>query len=285
MVMRFSAVVALPMCRPLVPAKLRNVLLKRILHRALCALAVSAASLLSPGCSQGDGEGRVHGVLNVDDCWQGRFELKPDFFAGVPYRDTLQIRLQNGGDFANFSDGVSILVDDLKRLRPAAGTTDGGAAIAGDLGATLPVSLPPEVTPPGVPVVSTPNAPYVHLTLFLQKTCRTQNAALYAVDQVVLPTDGSCDVPSDNDRDPYSACGVSSAGDAKTGRSVILFNRIFDGKPDESDANERLSEGCFDVYLADPRDVALPQPPPCRGHLRGNFRFFFERGRPAQPFP
>jgi len=248
-------------------------------------LVVSAAGGLSPGCSQGDGEGRVHGVLNVDDCWKGRFELKPDFFAGVPYRDTLQIRLQNGGDFANFSDGVSILVDDIKRLRPDPNAADGGVAVVSDLGATLPVSLPPEVTPPGVPVVSIPNPPYVHLSLFLQKTCRTQNAALYAVDQVVLPTDGSCDVPYDSDRDPYSACAVSSAGDGRTGKSVILFNHIFDGKPDESDANERLSEGCFDVYLADPRDIALPQAPPCRGHLRGNFRFFFERGRPAQPFP
>ena len=61
------------------------------------------------------------------------------------------------------------------------------------------------------------------------------------------------------------------------------------GKPT---AAERLNAGCFDIYLADPRDApavgengAKAAPPLCRGHLRGSFSFFFERGRPAQPFP
>ena len=39
--------------------------------------------------------------------------------------------------------------------------------------------------------------------------------------------------------------------------------------------------------FADPRETPPPgnQPPTCRGPLRGNFSFFFERGRPSQPFP
>ncbi len=257
------------------------------LSRSLCVLAaVGATAALEPGCSQGDGEGRVHGVLNVADCWKGQFELKPDFFAGVPFRDSLQIRVQNGGDFANFSDGVQILVDDLKRLRPDPGSLDGGASAKGDLGTALPVSLAAGVSPPGVPLVGVSNPPYVHLGLFLQKTCRIQNPALYAVEEVTLPSDGACSAPLDEDPDPYAGCGPTVTADPHPGKSVISFTHIFDGKPEEPDANERLTEGCFDVYLADPRDVgANAPPPPCRGHLRGRFRFFFERGRPAQPFP
>ena len=41
-------------------------------------------------------------------------------------------------------------------------------------------------------------------------------------------------------------------------------------------------------YLADPRQISpggLGPPPPCWGHLKGNFHFYFQRGRPAQPFP
>src|SRR5262249_31194290 len=73
-----------------------------------------------------------------------------------------------------------------------------------------------------------------------------------------------------------------------TGRSTITFRSLFNGDVDESSAELRLNEGSFDVYLADPREICpggLGPPPPCRGHLKGGFKFYFERGRPAQPFP
>jgi hypothetical protein len=72
------------------------------------------------------------------------------------------------------------------------------------------------------------------------------------------------------------------------GTSSIVFNHLFDGNPNESDASKRLTDATFDFYLADPREICsggLGPPPPCRGHLSGNFHFYFERGRPAQPFP
>jgi len=40
---------------------------------------------------------------------------KPDFFAAVPYRESLQLRIQHGGDFQTFSDGVSILIENVIR--------------------------------------------------------------------------------------------------------------------------------------------------------------------------
>ena len=73
-----------------------------------------------------------------------------------------------------------------------------------------------------------------------------------------------------------------------TGQSWIRFNNLFNGISDESDAQQRLNDGDFEVYLADPREVCpggVGPPPKCRGHLKGSFTFYFQRGKPAQPFP
>jgi hypothetical protein len=70
--------------------------------------------------------------------------------------------------------------------------------------------------------------------------------------------------------------------------STITFTSLFNANPDETNAAERLSSGSFDFYLADPREICpggLGPPPPCRGHIHGTFSFYFQRGRPAQPFP
>lgn len=240
---------------------------------------------LVPACSQGEGEGKIAGTLDVADCWTGAFDLDPDFFAAVPYRDTLQIRIQNGSDFANFSDGLSIMLYDTTKVRP--NPLNG---FTGQYGVPLEVDLPPEVTPPGVPVVANPDPAIVSLTLYLQKSCRVQNVTLHAVNEVTIPTDGTCDARPMKGADPSAGCdpNTESPGGVGTGKSLISFTHIFNGQVDEATAAERLSAGCFDVYLADPREVApggLGPPPPCRGHIKGTFSFFFERGRPSQPFP
>ncbi len=70
--------------------------------------------------------------------------------------------------------------------------------------------------------------------------------------------------------------------------STMTFASLFDGDPGESNAKQRLTEATFDLYLADPRETCpggIGPPPRCRGHLQGSFRFYFQRGRPAQPFP
>jgi hypothetical protein len=83
-----------------------------------------------------------------------------------------------------------------------------------------------------------------------------------------------------------TATDAGAAGGVAT--STITFHSLFDGNIDESNAKQRLSDADFDFFLADPRTGppgGLGPPPPCRGHLTGSFRFYFERGRPAQPFP
>jgi hypothetical protein len=278
---------------------------------AMIALPIVAASFAA--CSLGEGNGKVYGDLNVHECWSGPFNLNPDFFAAVPYRDSLQLRIQNGGDFQTFSDGLSILIDDIWTIRPH-DMADGGF-YAGELGKQLSVSLPPEVTPPGIPIVPTDDPARVHIVLYLQRTCRTQNVALYAMDSVSLNANGNCDAldggqpvftcpkqwpdgtPVSSGDDAGSAfdaggdAGASaeaSAAPQKVGHSWISFTSIFNNNVEESRADNRRNEGKFELYLADPRELCpggIGPPPPCRGHIQGDFKFYFERGRPGQPFP
>lgn len=258
----------------------------RIVARAFAAAVFGVAIAASlPACSQGEGTGRVSGTLNVPQCWTGPFELEPDFLAGVPYREGLQLRIQSGSDFQTFSDGLSILIYDITKLRP-----DAAANNPGKLGQAIPVDIPPEVTPPGVPVKPKAEPANVSLALYMGKSCRTQNVALHAVDEVTIPTDGTCTAKPVLGADPSTGCNPTAAAPegVGNGKSLIAFKHVFNGKVDEPQASEKLTEGCFDVYLADPREVdpgGLGPPPRCRGHIRGFFSFYFERGKPSQPFP
>lgn len=225
------------------------------------------------------------GTLNVPNCWTGPFELDADFLAGVPYREGLQLRIQSGSDFESFSDGASILLYDIAKVRP-----DPASGFAGRYRQALKVDLPPSVVPPGVPIKANPDPANVSMTLYLQKSCRTQNVTLHAVEEVTIPSDGTCDARPMLGADPTLGCDPSKEvpGGVGSGKSLIAFTSVFDGKLDEPEAAERLTTGCFDIYLADPREVApggLGPPPRCRGHVRGAFSFYFERGRPSQPFP
>jgi hypothetical protein len=250
---------------------------------ALALGAVITTTQLS--CSQGEGAGKVSGTLNLPNCWTGPFSLSADFLAGVPFRESLQLRIQSGSDFQSFSDGMSILLSDINKVRP-----DLANGFAGRYGQPLVVDLPPEVTPPGVPVKANPDPAFVSLALYLQKSCRTQNVTVYAVEEVSIPTDGTCTAEPLMGADPTVGCDPTKQAPAGvgSGKSLISFSYVFVGRSDEPQAAERLTAGCFDVYLADPRDVApggLGPPPRCRGHIRGTFSFYFERGRPSQPFP
>lgn len=119
------------------------------------------------------------------------------------------------------------------------------------LGTDLKVGLPPGVTPPGVPVQYDPDPPQVSLALYLNATCHAQNGTIYAVS-------GS-----------------------------INFASLFSGDRNESDAEDRLTDATFEATFADPRNVAPgAEPDPAEASVvSGWFRFYFERGQPAQAFP
>jgi hypothetical protein len=268
------------------------------------AILATLAGILAPACSLGEGKGDVSGELDIKSCWVGAFNLNPDFFAGVPYLQTsLIIRIQSGGDYQNFSDGISILVDDVNVVRPSEDGT-----YKGHLGEQLAVSLPVGVTPPGVPIKANPDPALVHASLYLQRICRVQDVALYAVDSVSLNSLGGCgEEPSVDGAAPPPAGGSCAAnglfndggadaaapvvpGTSTTpvGRSWIRFTHLSTANVDERDASKRKNDAEFEFFLADPREICPGgggPPPPCRGHLKGSFSFFLQRGKPAQPFP
>lgn len=120
------------------------------------------------------------------------------------------------------------------------------------LGVPLDVGLPVGVTPPGVPITPDRDPPFVHLSLYLNRMCHEENVTLYGIG------------------------------------GTITFHSIFNGVTSEPRASERLTEAEVSVIVADPRDQPPgggPIPEDRTSLLEGRFRFYFERGQPAQPFP
>ena len=136
--------------------------------RALALLLALATS----GCTfVGQGEGWVRSdQLSVNDCWFGQFDLGPDFFAAVPYRDSMQIRVQAGSDLHEVSDGVAIQVNDVPAIR------------ANDLGKELDVGLDQKLLNEIAPGITEGAPPPVNLALYLQFSCHNQNIVLYALE-------------------------------------------------------------------------------------------------------
>jgi hypothetical protein len=266
-----------------------------------------AAILLfsATGCSLGQGNGDVKSdMLFASECWgssdagangqpQGDpYDLKPDFFAAIPYRNAMLIRVQRGNDLQEVSDGIAVLIDDVARVRAAlknppaggapigspvacaptpadigghgrgAGSGDGGAGSADDCPpgtVGFPVAIPVGVVPPGSPTVPPQDLidapPIVHLSLYLQRSCHNANAMLHAVS------------------------------------GKVCFATLFSGDRNETNADQKLTDvQSFSVQVGDLRDVPVGKNPreiPCarQSTLRGSFRFYFERGQPGQPFP
>lgn len=218
--------------------------------RALGAKAVLSLGVLVglalTGCSLGQGEGEVKSdKLIATDCWDSTYDMQPDFFAAVPYRETLQIRVQRGTDLQEVSDGLGILVNDVPTVREEM------------LGQAVEVTLPPGVQPPGSPVPEPePGASegLVHMALYLQQSCHNQNTVLYAVSGQITFTELFSG-------DPNEADAVDKYTDASFDVMV--------GDP-------------RDVELGAPADSI---PAERQSRVTGYFRFYFERGQPGQPFP
>lgn len=118
------------------------------------------------------------------------------------------------------------------------------------IGTPIPVGLPPGVSPPGVPLVLNPDPPKVSLTLYLHDSCEARTADLYSIS------------------------------------GTITFSSLFSGDLNEGDGADRLTEATFRADFADPRK-AEPDGSYAEGlvsTVEGRFRFFFQRGQPAQPF-
>ena len=65
---------------------------------------------------------------------------------------------------------------------------------------------------------------------------------------------------------------------------TITFKSILRGDPSSTDTNAKRIEGNFNIQLEDPRH-AEGTAARTAGTLNGDFKFFYQRGGPAQPFP
>ena len=177
------------------------------------------------------------------------------------------------------------------------------------------MAIPAGVTPPGVPLTAAASGAIVHASLYLDRTCRTQNVALYASDAVTLHADGTCNPVEGGD--PVLTCSqspvaIASDGGAEASAISSTFDASAEASTEGGSASVPIGQSTNHVPIAlrrqpgrvrrspavdagrfrvlsrgSARDVpggSWP-PPPCRGHLKGNFRFYFNRGSPAQPFP
>lgn len=210
-------------------------------------LAVLLGALCLCACEVGEGEGSVSSEhLYVEGCWEGPFDLRPTFFAANPFQETMTIRVQHGQQFEEEADGVLILINDVPAVREQL------------IGEPIQLGLPPSVRAPGFPIIPGPT-PLVAMSMYLHSTCHEQNAALYAVG------------------------------------GWIRFDSLFNGNLNEGNAERRLTEAQFEAIMADPRDGILGRdemgadtityPVGMTSLVTGTFRFFFNRGTPAQPFP
>jgi hypothetical protein len=139
--------------------------------KASCAGIAACLLALAPlGCTVGEGEGRVSSEhIWVNGCWNGAFELSPDFFGANPDQgESLTIRVQRGDNIEDMSDGLIVLVNDLPEIRQ-------------QLGQDLDVGLPRGVTPSGVPIVPNENPPKISLALYLHNSCHQQNGTIYSI--------------------------------------------------------------------------------------------------------
>lgn len=153
---------------------------RRLATALLVPIVASASALFAASCSLGDGTGSVTcDNLVAPDCWKGAYDLQPDFFAASPYRDSIYVRIQKGSDLQGVSDGLLILVDDVKDVES-------------HLGEALPVTLPAGVAPPGIVpgslCGSNCSESGVHLTFYLLHSCFNENTVFYGISGTITFT-------------------------------------------------------------------------------------------------
>lgn len=217
----------------------RQAQLKVMTTCLLCGVALASLG----GCTVGEGDGWVKSTkLYIRDCWNGGFDLRPDFFAANPFSDDTQvIRIQRGDNLQEVSDGLMILVTDTQLVR------------SDDmLRSAIEVGIPAGVSCPGRPVVYDENPALVNMSLYLHDSCHTQEAAT-----------------------------VHSLG------GTITFQNLFSGDVNEQDGSERLTEATFQASFGNPCDhpPGGPWNQEFISEVSGYFKFYFQRGQPAQPFP
>jgi hypothetical protein len=130
-----------------------------------------SAALLSLGCAVGEGSGNVTSDrLYIDGCWNGPFELDPDFFAANPFRqEALIVRVQRGDNTPEMSDGIYVVINDLQDIRE------------NDIGTDIPLGIPEGIIVSGSEFDPKQSDTRVSIALYLHNTCHNQNGTVYSI--------------------------------------------------------------------------------------------------------
>lgn len=254
--------------------------------RSLFALTV--LSLALGACSTGEGQGSVRSDrLFVKNCWDGPFDLQPDFFATIPFANTQQIRVQRGDRSIEVSDGVLLVVNDVAKIRES------------QLGVPIPLGLPIGVKPPGFPPRVEIVPPQVTLSLYLYATCHVQNGGLNSVSGSITFThlfsgdrnedsaeqrlteahfDALVTDPREAKLVPGSGAGGAPGDGGTTEGGTVPGPEA--GGPVPPSTN--VDGGTVITYAG---SVTVDYGADQTSHVSGDFQFYFQRGVPAQPFP
>ena len=263
-----------------------------------CFTALLISAFFAMGCSVGQGEGGVSSDrLLAKDCWCSGFSLSPNFFAAVPYRETVQMRIQRGTDLTETSDGLSVLVNDVKRIR---GESEGESLLGKPIAVTLPRHI--EILgggrewDPGLGCTPLPGEANSDAGADAGSGI-LQSAWPMPCDTSKLPPEQPGEVVFDDPDHPLVHLSLYLQQSCHNQNVVlyalrgrILFTSLFSGDPNEQVGSERYSQAVFDVEVGDLNDTPLDMspddiPPEKRSNVKGCFQFYFERGQPGQPFP
>lgn len=220
---------------------------RAVFARVLLATLVASAA----ACTVGQGQGSITGHLTVPNCDADltNYDMGPDFFAGNAVNGQLTITIQKGGDYAEYADSVTIVVQDTAYVYnsiQSSGKVDGDGRPYED----FPIALE---RPPG----SAPDVkpPIVRMSLSLRGSCGSHKVNPTDEPQIVMHATGG----------------------------TMRFYTILHGDIGSRDTNSKLIDGKFtNVPMSDPRGWGTE---PTKGTLDGSFHFFYQRGGPAQPFP
>jgi len=252
-------------------------------------LLVLFLPLALAACSTGEGQGSVRSDrLIVKNCWDGPFDLQPDFFATIPFGDTQQIRVQRGDRSIEVSDGVLLVVNDVAKIRSS------------QLGVPIPLGLPIGVKPPGFPPRVEIVPPQVSLSLYLYATCHIQNGGLNSVSGTITfnhlfsgdrnennaeerLTEAHFDALVTDPRDakvvpnsPQGSGGLPGDGGPTEAGSPPLDSGV------QAPGTPAVDGGTVITYAG---SVTVDYGADRTSHVTGDFQFYFQRGVPAQPFP
>lgn len=135
------------------------------------AITVWITAALTVGCAVGEGSGDVTSErLYIKGCWNGPFDLEPDFFAANPFRqEALIIRVQRGDNTPEMSDGIYVVVNDLQDIRKNWLNTD------------IPLGIPQGIIVSGGAFDPKQTDAKVSIALYLHNTCHNQNGTVYSI--------------------------------------------------------------------------------------------------------